>query len=135
MSQIRRMLLIALGTFFVLLGVVGIFVPLIPTTSPLLVAAWCYARSSPRFYHWLLNNPWFGAYIRNYREGRGLPARSKAVTLATLWLGIGATVLLIQPRWWVDLLLLAVAVGVTIHIVMLKTLRPEPPVQAAEPRP
>ncbi len=124
MNDIRRTIYIVCGTLCVALGVVGMVVPLLPTTGPLLLAAFFYSRSSPRFYHWLLHNRWFGAYIKNYREGRGIPLRSKVVTLAILWVTIGSSIALLD-LWWVRLLLLAVAAGVTIHLVMLKTFRPE----------
>ena len=123
MNDIRKLIYIACGTLCVALGVLGIFVPLLPTTGPLLLAAFFYSRSSPRFYHWLLYNRWFGAYIKNYRAGHGIPIRSKVITLLTLWVTIGASMFLI-PSWWVKLLLLAVAVGVTIHILAIKTYRP-----------
>ena len=105
------------------LGVLGIFVPVLPTTPFLLLAAICYARSSERFYHWLLNNRWFGEYIKNYREGRGIPLREKALTLIALWVTIGFTTLHVVSAWWGQLILLAVRVGVTIHLVRIKTFK------------
>ena len=131
MKNIRRWLLIACGMLCVAVGVIGIFVPLLPTTSPLLLAAFCFARSSPRFYHWLLHNRVFGSYIKNYREGRGMPLRSKFVTLALLWLTIGFSIIYITP-WWIKLLLLIIALGVTIHILWIKTYRPETVAQPSE---
>ena len=131
MKNIRRWLLIACGMLCVAVGVIGIFVPLLPTTSPLLLAAFCFARSSPRFYHWLLHNRVFGSYIKNYREGRGMPLRSKVVTLGLLWLTIGFSIIYI-PLWWIKLLLLMVAVGVSIHILWIKTYRPETVAQPSE---
>jgi uncharacterized membrane protein YbaN (DUF454 family) len=99
------------------------FVPVLPTTPFLLLAAICYARSSERFYHWLLNNRWFGAYVKNYREGRGIPVREKTLTLITLWLTIGFTARFVVSAWWGKLILLGVAVGVTIHLVRIKTFK------------
>ena len=113
----------ACGTFCMALGVLGIFVPVLPTTPFLLLAAICYARSSERFYHWLLNNRWFGAYIKNYREGRGIPLREKTLALIALWLTIGFTTLTVVSVWWGQLILLGVAVGVTIHLVKTKTFK------------
>ncbi len=72
-----RALLTIVGTVFVSLGIVGIFIPILPTTPFLLLAAACYAKSSQRFYHWLLSNRWFGAYIGNYRQKRGDAAKDK----------------------------------------------------------
>ncbi|KPL75786.1 YbaN family protein [Levilinea saccharolytica] len=117
--------LIVFGTLFVGLGLVGIFLPVLPTTPFLLLAAVCYARSSQRFYDWLLNNRWFGEYIRNYREGKGVHLHHKVSALVLLWGTIGAAVLLWVQNGWVRALLLVIAAGVTIHLVQLKTLRSE----------
>lgn len=125
MGPLVRAGLMVIGSVFVVLGVLGMFVPLLPTTVFLLLAAWCYARSSERFHEWLLQNRLFGEYIRNYREGRGMRVREKAITLGTLWASIGYSVWVADLPTWTDVLLLGVAVGVTIHILTLKTYRPE----------
>lgn len=125
MSDVKRVLWIGAGTICVALGFVGIFLPVLPTTPFLLLAAVCYGRSSQRFLHWLLTNRWFGAYIRNYREGRGLPRREKALTLLGLWLTIGISAVYVAPQWWLRLALIAVALGVTIHLLRIKTTRLE----------
>lgn len=101
------------------------FVPVLPTTPFLLLAAVCYARSSERFYHWLLNNRWFGEYIKNYRDGRGIPLREKTLTIIALWLTIGFTTLFVVSVWWIQIILLGIAVGVTIHLVRTKTFDPD----------
>jgi len=123
MNRVVKGLWIAGGSLSVALGVIGIFFPVLPTTPFLLLAAFCYARSSDPFYHWLLNNRWFGAYIRNYREGRGIPLTEKILAISSLWLTIGFSVLFVVQVMWVKLLLLAIAVGVTTHLVRIKTLR------------
>lgn len=114
-----RWLLIAAGSLSILLGLLGIFLPLLPTTPLLLLAAWCFARSSDRFYQALLDNRWLGPYIRNYREGRGMPVRAKIVTLVMLWLAIGFAAGFVAPALWSRLLLLAIAAGVTIFVLRL----------------
>jgi len=118
-----RILLIIAGTFFVGLGIVGIFVPVLPTTPFLLLAAACYARSSQRFYGWLLNNKWFGSYIRNYLERKGVPLRVKAVTVTLLWITIGSSVAFAVNILVVKLILILIAVGVSIHILSIRTLK------------
>ena len=120
-----RVLLIASGTLCVALGILGIFVPVLPTTPFLLLAAFCYARSSERFHRWLLGNHWFGQYIKNYQQGRGIPLRDKILTLIVLWLTLSFTVLVAAPAWWVKLTLLAVGIGVTAHLLQIKTFKPE----------
>jgi uncharacterized membrane protein YbaN (DUF454 family) len=115
-SRVWRLILVACGTLSVALGVLGIFLPLLPTTVFLLLAAACYARSSPRFYHRLTTNRWLGSYIRNSREGRGLTRRQKAATLTLLWVGIGTTAAWSVETTWARALLAAVAIGVTTHV-------------------
>jgi len=124
--MLTKILLMVGGTLCIALGILGMFVPVLPTTPFLLLAAYCYARSSERFYHWLITNRWCGEYIRNYREGRGIPLKQKWITIVLLWLTIGMSAWLMISLWWVKLVLLAIAVGVTIHLVKAKTFKPEP---------
>ena len=124
-SGLTRILLIVGGTLCVALGVVGIFLPVLPTTPFLLLAAICYSRSSTRFYHWLVTNRWCGAYIRNYREGRGIPLKQKLLTLGLLWLTIGFSAWFFVSLWWVRLTLVVIASGVTLHLLRIKTLTQE----------
>lgn len=121
MRAIVRPLLIAIGTIAVVLAVVGMFLPILPTTPFLLLAAACYARSSDRFLHWLLHNRWFGAYIRNYREGRGMPRLTKILTLAALWATLIITGMFTVSAWWLRIVLAAVGTGVTIHLLRIPT--------------
>jgi hypothetical protein len=130
-KRILKPFLLLIGALSVALGIVGILVPVLPTTPFLLVAAYCFARSSDRFYQWLVTNRWFGEYIRNYREGRGIPLREKAVALSAMWLTIGLAVVFSLSAWWARSLLLGIAIGVTVHLVRLPTYRP--PVEVPEP--
>ncbi len=118
-----RILLIIAGTFFVGLGIVGIFVPVLPTTPFLLLAAACYARSSQRLYSWLLNNKWFGNYIRNYLERKGVPLKVKVLTVTLLWITIGASVAFAVQTLVVRLILVLIAIGVSIHVLSIRTLK------------
>jgi len=123
--DLRKAVLIFAGTVCVALGVLGMFLPLLPTTVFLLMAAYCYSRSSERFHTWLLSNRLFGSYISNYKAGKGISMRQKISTLTFLWISIGFSMWMIGAKFWVDLLLVAIAVGVTLHLVLLKTYRPE----------
>ena len=118
-----RDLYIVAGTWSLILGVVGIFIPLLPTTPFLLLAAALYFKSSHRLYDWLLRNRYLGVYIRNFREYKAIPLRAKIVSTALLWATIGYCVLAVVDALWLRLLLAAIAVGVTIHIWSYKTLR------------
>ena len=121
-SGLTRWLLMAAGSLSVGLGVLGVFLPVLPTTPFLLLAAVCFSRSSERLHRWLLGNRWFGPYVRNYVEGRGLPRRVKIVTLVLLWLSLGYAALVVTGNVWVRVLFAGVAAGVTWHVVRLKTL-------------
>ncbi len=122
-SRLVKAVLILVGTLFVGLGVLGIFLPLLPTTPFLLLAAACYAKSSKRFYDWLLSNKWFGNYIKNYREKKGIPSRVKIGALSLLWVTILASGLLATDNLFVRVILILIAVGVTVHILSIRTLR------------
>lgn len=107
------------GTITLILGIVGIFMPILPTTPFLLISAAAYAKSSNRFHHWLLNNKILGFYIRNYKEGLGMPLKVKILTLTFLWVMIVISALLILIIW-VQILLIIVAIAVSIHIILIK---------------
>ena len=128
-SRLLRVLLVACGSLCVALGVLGIFLPLMPTTVFLLLAAACYARSSDRFYRRLLGHRLLGAYIRNSREGRGMRRRDKIVTLALLWLGIGASIVWTAESLWLRLVLLGIATAVTVHVAKIRAFEPLAEVQ------
>ena len=115
-----KVLLIATGTFFIGVGIVGIFVPILPTTPFLLISAALYARSSKRFYNWLINNKIFGSYIKNYREGKGVPLKLKIITIALLWITIGYSAIFAIDIFWVRIILVIIAIGVTTHIIRIR---------------
>jgi uncharacterized protein len=125
MTPIKKSLWIIGGTLCVGLGALGVLLPVLPTTPFLLLAAYCYGRGSERFHHWLVHRSWLGSYIRNFQSGRGVPLKQKVFAIALLWLTIGATIGFAGLAWWVIVALILVAVGVTIHLVRMKTFRPE----------
>jgi len=116
----KRRLLIGAGTLSTGIGIIGAFIPILPTTPFLLLAAACYMRSSERFYQGLINNRVFGAYLRNYIEGRGMPARMKILTILLLWLAIGLSITFGVQNIVVRIVLICIAVGVTAHISLIK---------------
>jgi uncharacterized membrane protein YbaN (DUF454 family) len=122
-ERLLRTSLVVAGTAFLALGIVGIILPVLPTTPFLLLSAACYARGSKRFYTWLLNNRIFGKYIRNYREGKGIQLRVKVVALAVLWVTIAYSAFFITSNIPLRVVLLVLATGATIHILRIRTLR------------
>ena len=122
-NPVIRVVLVILGTLSVALGVIGAVLPVLPTTPFLLLAAALYARSSKRFYNWLLNNRMFGLYIRNYREGNGIPLKVKVFVICLLWLTIGSSAIFAIQNNYIRALLFLIAIGVTAHLVAIKTKR------------
>jgi uncharacterized membrane protein YbaN (DUF454 family) len=123
-QRVVKGLLLVGGTVSLVLGAVGIFLPILPTTPFLLLSAACYLRSSERMYKWLLGNRWFGEYIKNYQEGRGIPAKTKMVALVILWAAIFySTLMVVDEILIAQIALLAIAVGVSVHLVRIPTYR------------
>lgn len=133
---IRKTLLIIIGWISVVLGVIGIFLPLLPTTPFLLLAAACFVRSSPRFYQWLVDHPRLGKYIIYYLNGQGIPVKAKIMAISLIWITIGSSVIWIVPIFWVRVLLLIIAVSVSIYLIRQPTYDPDKEVDlAAIPQP
>ena len=122
-SNLSRWVLIIVGSFFAGLGILGIFLPLLPTTPFLLLAAACYIRSSERLYDWLMNNKWIGRYIKNYLEGKGVPLKSKVLSISALWITIGYSVFFVVNIFSVRVILILIAIGVTMHLLSIRTLK------------
>lgn len=117
-----RYILLGVGWLSVTLGVIGIFLPVLPTTPFLLLAAACFARSSPRFYFWLVNHKRLGPWIRDYLQGNGIPLKAKVYAIGLMWASIGLSCYLV-PWPWLRAFMLISAMLVTIYIVRQKTLR------------
>ena len=118
-----KTLCIILGSISLALGILGIFLPLLPTTPFLLLTAALYFKGSPRLYNWLLNHRHFGPYIRNFRENKAIPLRAKIVSVSLIWITILNCVFFIAPYWWLKILLLLIAAGASYHILSFKTLK------------
>jgi len=118
-NRILRMLLTAAGLTCTGLGVLGIFLPLLPTVPLLLLAAACFARGSERFHNWLLDHPHLGPLIRGYLDGQGIPLRAKITAIALIWLTIPVSVLFFIPLFWVKLFLIAIGLCITIYLLRL----------------
>ncbi len=120
-SNLKRRLFIIAGTIAIGVGVIGIVVPVLPTTPFLLLAATCYIRGSQRLYNALLCNRFIGSYVRNYLEGRGMSLKMKIWTLSLLWVAIICTVVFATDSLIIRIILAVVLTGVTIHIFTVKT--------------
>jgi uncharacterized membrane protein YbaN (DUF454 family) len=120
-SRLKRTLFLVAGSVSLAVGVVGVVVPVLPTTPFLILTAICYSRGSSRGYRWLVTNRLFGRYLNDYLCGRGVSWKAKAGALVLLWGVIAATAVLFTELLWLRILLPAIAVAVTVHVLTLKT--------------
>ena len=116
-------LYIILGSISLTLGIIGIFLPLLPTTPFLLLTAALYFKGSPRLYHWLINHKHFGPYILNFREHKAIPLRAKIISVSLLWVTILYCIIFVVEPLWLKFILFCIAVGVSYHILSFKTLK------------
>ena len=119
-NKVKKHLLTALGLLSVGLGVVGMFLPILPTTPFLLLAAYCFVRSNRRLYDKLLSHKVLGPYISDFMLHKTIRKKVKAVSILTLWITIAVSVLLVKLLW-VKILLFGIAVGVSVHILSFKS--------------
>ena len=122
MKTLKNYCLIFVGIVALILGLIGVVLPLLPTTPFVLLAAACFARSSDRFYQWLIGHKWFGQYIKDYREGRGISLRVKVTTISFLWLSIGSSVILFVDFLPAKIIMILIASCVSCYLWTRPTL-------------
>jgi uncharacterized protein len=121
-GMIVKALLVVLGTVFLVIGVIGIFMPLLPGTPFLLLASACYLRSSERLHRWLLNQGRLGAHIRAFEQGKGVPLRAKVLAMVTMWPSIAFSAWIV-PWPALGALFVLVAVAVSVWLWRMPTAR------------
>ena len=120
MKNSKRVFWLLAGYSVTALGAVGVFVPLLPTVPFLLLAVFCFLRSSPARARRLLNNKWLGPPLRDYYQDKSVKRSVKIKSIAFLWVSLCVSMIFIQLLW-VRLLLACIGIAVTIHILALKT--------------
>ncbi|MFA5447485.1 MAG: YbaN family protein [Sphaerochaeta sp.] len=116
---LRQYVLIGLGSFFVVLGAIGVILPLLPTTPFVLLASACYSFSSPKLARWLERSRILGSYLRHWRTGEGVPIRTKIFAISWLWLGLILT-MVFTAKPTVTIILSVIGTLVTIHIASIR---------------
>lgn len=134
-ATLKSRLFIAAGSISLGIGIVGIVVPLLPTTPFLLLAAYCYSRGSRRLHNRLLSNRLIGSYLRNYLEGKAMSLKAKIWSISILWGVIGCTAVFVIDSLVIRIVLLAVGSGVTVHVALLRMVVPSKPVPVPKPIP
>lgn len=118
----KKTFFVVAGSLSLVLGIVGVFLPILPTTPFLLLSAALFARSSEKLYLWLINHKIFGKYIRNFREDKAIPLSAKIFSIITLWLFMLYSIFfIVNEKWYLQVLLGSIAMGVTIYILSFKT--------------
>ena len=118
-----KILLTILGLVSLGLGILGAFLPVLPTTPLLLLAAALFLRSNQRLYDWLLNHPRLGTYIRNFLEHKAIPLRVKVVSVSLVWITLINCAVFVAEHWLFRLFFIVLAAAVTTHILSYKTLK------------
>ena len=118
-----NILLTILGLISLGLGILGAFLPVLPTTPLLLLAAALFLRGNRNLYDWLMNHPKLGTYISNFVKYKAIPLRVKIVSISTLWITLLYCAVYVASHWALRLFFILIAIGVTIHILSYKTLR------------
>jgi len=119
-----RAIYLVLGLAFTGIGIAGVFLPLIPTTGPLLLAAFCFGRSSERLHHWLTNHPRFGRFISDFEQGRGIPLRTKIVAVTAMTAAFTYTGVWALPHPIGRVIVAAVGVWAIWYVLHLPTAAP-----------
>ena len=124
-NKILRATFLTCGFLFTFFAFLGVLLPVVPTTPFLIVAAACFYRSSGRFYNMIMYNRYFGHYLQDYRSGKGIPLRVKIMALVFLWISTLVSVFIFIPYLWLEILVIAVDVAITVHLYLVRTKQEE----------
>jgi len=121
--MVKRITLIILGWTCIVLGLIGVLLPVMPTTPFILLAAWCFARSSEKFHQWLLDNRFFGQIIKDWESGKGIPLFVRNYAIVMAWVGLIGSMLVIG-KWWSIVILGTIGIGVSYYLLHLPIKEP-----------
>ncbi len=120
-KKLKKIIFVSLGTITLIIGSIGIVLPLLPTTPFLLLSAFFYLRSSKKLYHWLINHRVLGLYIYSYITYKAIDLKTKIYSISLLWITLVISMLIVN-RLYVTLVLITIGLCVTIHLLRLKTM-------------
>lgn len=118
-----KTLFIILGSITLALGIIGIFLPLLPTTPFLLLSAALWVKGSPKLYNWLLQHRHLGPYIRNFREHKAIPLRAKIISVSMVWITLLYCTFFISENTWLRISFILLAAGISWHILSYRTMK------------
>lgn len=120
MKNLKKKVYICFGLLFVLFAIIGAFLPIMPTVPFLLVALFCFERSSTKYHNMILNNKYFGKILTDYYEGRGLTVPVKIKVILFLSCGMAFSIYKVH-NFYLRIMLIIIWIGVALHIILLKT--------------
>ena len=123
LTGMLNIILTILGLLSLGLGILGAFLPVLPTTPLLLLSAALFLRGNRRLYDWLMNHPKLGPYITNFMKHKAIPLRIKVVAVTTLWLTLLYCAVFVAEHWAFRAFFIVLAIAITIHILSYKTLK------------
>jgi len=123
-SDLLRWILICIGWISVAGGIIGIFLPLVPTIPFLLLAVVCFSKSSERFHGWLVEHKHLGPLVRDYLALGGVPLKAKMMAIGMVWISFPTTTFLFIEAFWLKVLLITMATAVTLYLLYLPTTSP-----------
>jgi len=117
-----KIIFATLGVISLIMAVIGFFLPLLPTVPFVLLAAFLFDRSSSKMHNWITSHTLFGKYIRDYNQDKSISIKVKVLAIAMMWISMSVSIFVVfRDTWWVQLLLVSIAVGVTVFIIGMKT--------------
>ena len=117
-SPFKRLLYLATGWGSLVLGIIGVVLPLLPTTPFILLSAWCFSQSSTRFHNWLTAHKYFGPIIQDWQSDKGIPKKSRNRAIIFMWCGMGLSIFLVG-KFWATLSLICIGICVSIYLLRL----------------
>jgi len=122
-TKLVRGLFLILGFLSLSLGLLGVFLPILPTTPFLLLTAWLFFRGSPKTHQWFINKSIAGKYTQSFIEHKAIPLKAKITSITILWVTITLSALYFISYCWIKMSLFAIAIGVSAYILSYKTLQ------------
>lgn len=116
--QGKRLLLLILGWLSLITGIIGAFLPLLPTTPLVLLAAWCFSKSSERFHTWLIEHKYFGPIVRDWQSADGIPRRARNRAIIFMWIGMAISILIVS-RFWATIGLVIIGLCVSTYLMRM----------------
>lgn len=121
LNDAKRVIYILLGSLCLILGAIGVILPLLPTTPFWLLSCWFYLRSSPVLYERVITNRYIGSYLKSYLEDHSISISTKITAITMMWSSFVYTTFVFEADWWINIILLLVSIGVTLHLLSIRT--------------